>query len=62
VKVKVKVLDYRGLVTLNESSIRADRKQNLRPEQVLGAPPQVLVPACHPPPDRPCKTVHCTVV
>ncbi len=35
-KIKMKVLDYRGLVTLNESSIRAGRKQNLRPEQMRG--------------------------
>ena len=34
----MKVLDYRGLVTLNESSIRAGRKQNLRLEQVLDVP------------------------
>jgi len=32
--MKMKVLDYQMLVMLNESSIRAGRKQNLRPEQM----------------------------
>ena len=31
-KIKMKVLDYQRLVMLNESSIRAGRKQNLRPD------------------------------
>jgi len=33
-KIKMKVLDYESLVKLNESSTRAGRKQNLRPEQI----------------------------
>ncbi len=33
-KVPMKVLDYPMLVKLNESSIRAGRKQNLKPEQM----------------------------
>lgn len=33
-KIKMKVLDQRTLVMLNESSIRAGRKQNLRAEQL----------------------------
>ncbi len=33
-KVKMKILDYTTLLMLNESSIRAGRKQNLRLEQV----------------------------
>ena len=33
-KVPMKVLDYQNLVRLNESSIRAGRKQNLQPEQM----------------------------
>jgi hypothetical protein len=32
--MKMKILDYKTLVMLNESSIRADRKQNLRAEQM----------------------------
>lgn len=35
-KIRMKVLDYQRLVTLNESSIRAGRKQNLRSEQLPG--------------------------
>lgn len=30
----MKMLDYQRLVTLNESSICASRKQNLKPEQI----------------------------
>ncbi len=33
-KVKMKVLDYQRLLALNESSIQAGRKQNLKAEQV----------------------------
>ena len=33
-KIPMKVLDYPTLIKLNESSIRAGRKQNLRPEQI----------------------------
>ncbi len=33
-KVKMKVLDRRMLLMLNQSSIQAGRKQNLRPEQL----------------------------
>ena len=33
-KIPMKILDYQTLVTLNESSIRAGRKQSLRPEQI----------------------------
>ena len=33
-KIKMKVLDYQRLMMLNESSIRANRKQNLQPEQI----------------------------
>ena len=32
--MKMKILDYETLVMLNESSIREDRKQNLRAEQM----------------------------
>jgi hypothetical protein len=38
VKIKMKVLDRERLVRLNESSIRAGRKQNLRPEQIPSNP------------------------
>ena len=34
----MKVLDHERLVRLNESSIRADRKQNLRLEQIPNDP------------------------
>lgn len=33
-KIKMKVLDHQNLLLLNESSIQAGRKQNLRPEQL----------------------------
>ncbi|HEX9976299.1 MAG TPA: hypothetical protein VGA82_03525 [Dehalococcoidales bacterium] len=33
-KVKMKVLDHQTLLRLNESSLRAGRKQNLRAEQL----------------------------
>ena len=33
-KIPMKVLDYERLVMLNESSIRAQRKQNIQPEQI----------------------------
>jgi hypothetical protein len=33
-KIKMKVLDYQTLLMLNKSSIRANRKQNLTPEQL----------------------------
>jgi hypothetical protein len=33
-KIKMKVLNYQTLLMLNESSIRANRKQNLKPEQL----------------------------
>lgn len=33
-KIKMKVLDYQTLLMLNKSSIRANRKQNLKPEQL----------------------------
>ncbi len=33
-KIKMKVLDNQRLLMLNESSVRAGRKQNLRPEQL----------------------------
>ncbi len=33
-KILMKMLDYQRLVTLNESSIRTSRKQNLKPEQI----------------------------
>ena len=32
--IKMKMLDYQGLMMLNESSIRCGRKQNLQPEQM----------------------------
>ncbi|MBI4283153.1 MAG: hypothetical protein HY663_01635 [Chloroflexi bacterium] len=32
--IKMKVLDYQSLMVLNESSIRARRKQHLKPEQI----------------------------
>ena len=32
--VKMKVLDYPGLLKLNESSLKAARKQNIQPEQL----------------------------
>ena len=37
--IPMKILDHQRLVLLNESSIRAGRKQNLRPEQI---PPDPL--------------------
>lgn len=37
-KIKMKVLDYQMLMLLNESSIQANRKQNLQPEQTPGNP------------------------
>ncbi len=33
-KIPMKILDYQTLVALNESSIWAGRKQNLKPEQI----------------------------
>ncbi len=33
-KIPMKILDYQTLVALNKSSIRAGRKQNLKPEQI----------------------------
>ena len=36
--MKMKMLDYQRLMTLNESSIRAGRKQNLQPEQMPSNP------------------------
>lgn len=32
--VPMKVMDYRALVALNQSSVRAGRRQNLKPEQL----------------------------
>ena len=37
-KIKMKMLDHNSLVILNESSIRAGRKQYLSPEQVPNNP------------------------
>ncbi len=36
--IKMKILDYQTLLKLNESSIRAGRKQNLLPEQIPNEP------------------------
>lgn len=37
-KIKMKKLDYPRLLMLNESSLRAGRKQNLPPEQIPSDP------------------------
>lgn len=37
-KIPMKVLDYPRLNMLNESSIRADRRENLKPEQIPNDP------------------------
>ncbi len=36
--MKMKMISYRELVKLNESSVRASRKQNLQPEQIPNDP------------------------
>ncbi len=42
-KIKMKVLDYQTLLMLNENSIRANRKQYLRPEQLPSRGQQYIV-------------------
>lgn len=37
-KIKMKVLDHERLVRLNESSVRAGRKQNVQPERIPSDP------------------------
>jgi len=37
-KIKMKILDHKNLVRLNESSIRAGRKQNIQPERTPNGP------------------------
>ena len=36
--MKIKIVDHQRLIMLNESSIQASRKQNLRPEQIPNVP------------------------
>lgn len=46
-KIKMKVLDHHSLLMLNESSIRAGRKQNLRSEQLASDRPQQYIVNFH---------------
>ena len=45
--MKMKILDYQTLAMLNESSIRAGRKQNLRPEQIPADPQRQYIVNFH---------------
>ncbi len=45
--MKMKILDYQTLVMLNESSIHAGRKQNLRAEQIPADPQRQYIVNFH---------------
>ena len=46
-KVSMKVLSYYDLIRLNESSIRADRRENLKPEQIPSNPDREYIVNFH---------------